>query len=159
VGWRDGVAVHGLRPDGTAEEVGFRDPLPQQLQGFLFVPLGAFVGMALQGTFLVQNPGTVAMPFAAAALGGSIGALIRCRNSVRLTPEGLVVTRFGSGSCLAWSQIEGFTVRRVLGSRVVLVHRADGRKTKLPVPIGGFLGDRNFDRKYHTIGQWWLNRR
>jgi hypothetical protein len=26
----------------------------------------------------------------------------------------------------------------------------------LAAPIGGFLGDRDFDRKYHTIGQWWL---
>ena len=60
---------------------------------------------------------------------------------------------------IRWSDVRAVTTEKKLGTRYVILHQAD-RRTRLRAPITGFLiTDRDFDAKYHTIGQWWLAHR
>lgn len=60
---------------------------------------------------------------------------------------------------IRWSDVRAVTTEKTLGTRSVILYQAD-RRTRLRAPITGFLiRDRDFERKYHTIGQWWLDHR
>ncbi|WP_392964827.1 hypothetical protein [Streptomyces sp. LN245] len=59
-----------------------------------------------------------------------------------------------------WASVQSVRVEHVMGGRVVALYEAGGRRTRLRAPITGFLQrDRNFEEKFHVIGQWWLAHR
>jgi hypothetical protein len=156
--WRDGVTIRATAVDGSVESIRFRHPMWQRLWPVLCVPVSVLFGAAASGVLLISpdRPNAVLGPMVMAMVGSTIGALSNRNRGVVLTPAALVVERLGGRRTIPWSEIEGFTIREILGSRQVVVHRVKGRRLTLAAPIGGFLGDRDFDRKYHTIGQWWL---
>jgi hypothetical protein len=156
--WRDGVTIRGTAPDGSVESIRFRQPRRQLLLGLLFVPIGMlFGGLASRTLFSVaDHPVAFFAPASGILVAGLVAGAAHETGGVSLTRDALVLHRMGVRRTVPWHEIEGFTIREVLGSKQVVVHRVRGRRLTLPAPIGGFLGDRDFDRKYHTIGQWWL---
>ena len=159
--WASGVIIRGARPDGSVEQIRFQPTLRSRV-----IPmLGAVVGV-LMGTLmfmLTQHVGPSSIPLGQDMLGpmlaGVFGAGIVApfnNSGVVLTPATLTAKRFGRGDVtLPWTAIEGFTLRRVMGTTVVVVHCSDHRRIRLHAPTGGFLGDPAFEAKYHTIGIWW----
>jgi hypothetical protein len=98
-------------------------------------------------------------PFLVMALTGLVCGQVMGRGfGVTLTSEALI----SHGLCrrvLPWSEITGITRGSRMGTRRVEVHLCDGRTVRLRAPLGGFPWDPDFERKFHTIGQWWLARR
>jgi hypothetical protein len=79
--------------------------------------------------------------------------------SLTLTPDALV-TRNLSRRVIPWSAIGWITTESQLGTKCVVVFEQSGRRTRLRVPATGFLfWDRDFDAKFHTIGDWYLAHR
>ncbi len=162
VSWASGVTIRGVRPDGSAEQIRFRPILRTRLLPLLATPLGVLLGVLMS---LLTSPGdaSAVLPLwnlLRSVLAGLVGAgLVSLLNNqgVTLRPDALVVHRFGRARVtVPWTAIDGFTVRDVLSARQIVVHRSDGRRVHLRNPIGGFLGDPEFEAKYHTIGTWWL---
>lgn len=61
---------------------------------------------------------------------------------------------------IPWSDIQAIQIESLLGSRMVVIHEAGGRRTRLRAPITGLLSwDRGFEGKFHAIGRWWLDHR
>jgi hypothetical protein len=59
-----------------------------------------------------------------------------------------------------WASVQSVRVEQVMGGRVVVLYEAGGRRTRLRAPATGFLQrDRDFEEKFHVIGQWWLAHR
>ncbi|MFJ7969162.1 hypothetical protein [Streptomyces sp. NPDC096324] len=59
-----------------------------------------------------------------------------------------------------WTSVQSVRIEHVAGGRVVVLYEADGRRTRLRAPVTGFLQrDRDFEEKFHVIGQWWLAHR
>lgn len=59
-----------------------------------------------------------------------------------------------------WASVQSVRVEQVMGGRVVVLYEAGGRRTRLRAPFTGFLQrDRDFEEKFHVIGQWWLAHR
>ena len=158
MGWKDGVAIQGTALDGSVESIRFRHPLRQRLIVLLAVPVGMFFGGLASGALstVADHPVALLGPVVGVTAGGLVAFGLNGTRGVSLTRDALVIERMGSRRAIAWSVIQGFTFRELPGSKQIVVHRAKGGRVRLPAPIGGFLGDRDFDRKYHTIGQWWL---
>ncbi|MEY9836170.1 hypothetical protein [Streptacidiphilus sp. EB103A] len=156
--WKDGVTIRGAAVDGSVESIRFRQPLRQLLLGLLFVPIGMLFGGLASGSLftVVAHPAAFFAPAIGVPVVGLVGFVVNGTRAVSLTRDALVVERIGGHRTIPWSEIEGFTIRELLGAKQIMVHRVKGRRVRLGAPIGGFLGDRDFDRKYHTIGQWWL---
>jgi hypothetical protein len=162
VSWASGVTIGGIRPDGSAEQIRFRPTLRTRLLPLLAIPLGVLLG-TLMALLTSHGDASAVLPLrnllqpVLAGL-GTTGLLSLLDNrGVTLRPDALVVHRFGRFRLtVPWTAIEGFTIRDVLSTQQIVVHRADGRRIRLRGPIGGFLGDPEFQAKYHTIGTWWL---
>lgn len=78
---------------------------------------------------------------------------------VTLTPSAAVVHRWRRRT-IPWSDIQAIRIDSSHGVRVVVIHEADGRRTRLRAPITGILNwDRGFEEKSKVIGGWWLEHR
>lgn len=156
--WKDGVTIRGTAPDGSVESIRFRQPMWQQLTVLLAMPIGALLGGLASGSLFTvkDHPAAFFAPAIGIPVAGLVGFVVNGARRVSLTRDALVVERVGGHRTIPWSEIEGFTIREFMGAQLIVVHRFKGRRVRLAVPSGGFLGDRDFDRKYHTIGQWWL---
>jgi hypothetical protein len=61
---------------------------------------------------------------------------------------------------IQWSNVQAICVEGFHGAQTVVIYEAGGRRTRLRVPITGFLcWDRGFEEKFHTIGKWWKDHR
>lgn len=78
---------------------------------------------------------------------------------ITLTPSAAVVRNLRRRT-IPWVSVQSVRVERIMGGRFVALYEADGRRTRLRAPMTGFLQrDRDFERKFHTVGQWWLAHR
>nr|WSY53555.1 hypothetical protein OG999_27815 [Streptomyces sp. NBC_00886] len=78
---------------------------------------------------------------------------------ITLTPSAAVVRNLRRRT-IPWADIQGVQIESILGTRSVVLHEADGRRTRLRAPFTGFLAwDRHFEEKFHVIGRWWLDHR
>jgi hypothetical protein len=78
---------------------------------------------------------------------------------VTLTPSAALVRNLRRRT-IPWASVQSVRVEQVMGTRLVALYQADGRRTRLRAPITGLLqGDRDFEAKFHVIGQWWLAHR
>ena len=60
---------------------------------------------------------------------------------------------------IRWSDVRAVDVETVFGTRLVVLHEANGY-TRLRAPRSGFLSlDRGFEEKYDIIERWWLTHR
>lgn len=88
-----------------------------------------------------------------------LGAVFPSRFGVTLTPSGAVVHNLRRRT-IPWADIQAVRIESVLGTRSVVLHVADGRRTELSAPRSGFLAwDRHFEEKFHVIGDWWMTHR
>ena len=61
---------------------------------------------------------------------------------------------------IMWAQVRYIRIEPWMGNRTIVIYEEGGRRTRLRAPISGFLyGDRRFEEKYRTIGQWYLDHR
>jgi len=158
--WGDGVAVRGTQlDDGYAETIRFRQTPFQSAQPMLAIFAVIFVFF---GSESLSDPVTRQMLLGPIwfmpCTGATIGLIVSRGFGVTLTPDALV-SHGMRRRVLPWSEITGITKDNLLGTRRVVVHLRDGRTVRLRAPIGGFPWDPDFERKFHTIGQWWLARR
>jgi len=87
--------------------------------------------------------------------GAGTAAIFRWQG-VTVSREALTV-HGPSGRVIPWRDIQGNSLERQLGGAIVVVDESSGRRTRLPAPITGPLsGDRGFEAKYRTIGEWYL---
>ena len=78
---------------------------------------------------------------------------------VTLTPSGAVVHNLRRRT-IPWADIQAIGIESVLGTRSIVLHETNGRRTELSAPRSGFLAwDRHFEEKFHVIGEWWMNHR
>lgn len=160
--WASGVTVRGIRPDGSAEQIRFSPTLRNRLLQLLGVPLGVLLGalmvlLTAHGDTSSLRPWRDILQPILAGLGGAGLMSLFSNQGVTLRPDALVMHRFGSSRVtVPWPAIVGLTLRDFPGSRQIVIHRSDGRRTTLRAPTGGFLGDKEFEARYHTIGTWWL---
>ncbi|MCP3819298.1 hypothetical protein NLX86_14660 [Streptomyces sp. A3M-1-3] len=78
---------------------------------------------------------------------------------ITLTTSAAVVHNFRR-RVIPWSDVQAIRIEPLMGSRTVVLHEANGRRTRLRAPMTGFLSwDRRFEEKFHTIGRWWLDHR
>jgi hypothetical protein len=161
VSYADGVTIGGVGADGSVDWIRFRLPLRTRLIQLAMLPPSFLLGRLL---FLVVSPEQassfqigrdILLPLLAGLVGGA-AALLAKPTGVTLTPAALVVHRAARAPLsVPWGRIGGLTLRQALGSTQIVVHRSDARSLRLQAPVGGFLGDPAFDRKYRTISTWW----
>ncbi|MGW3913013.1 hypothetical protein ACWEBX_16040 [Streptomyces sp. NPDC005070] len=78
---------------------------------------------------------------------------------ITLTPSAALVRNLRRRT-VPWASVQSVRVEQVMGGRVVVLYEAGGRRTRLRAPVTGFLQrDRDFEEKFHVIGQWWLAHR
>jgi hypothetical protein len=90
--------------------------------------------------------------FLAAVVCGIIGP----EDYIALTPEALVIHRFGK-RVIEWREIADISVVNNFGIRSVVVRKANGKRVGLRVPVS--LLDRRFDEKVRAMRAFWLGRR
>ena len=58
---------------------------------------------------------------------------------------------------IPWSKITGVGQQNVFGADRIVLWVEDGRTVRTRAPYAAFgIGYNAFQRKFHTIGQWWL---
>lgn len=105
--------------------------------------------------------GGIATGVAALALAAVLVAtfFVAGRYGVTLTP-GYLVVRGLRRRVIAWDEIRDITAANVVSSKRVAVHLADGSTTRPLAPLHNWVQpDREFDRKFSTIYDWWLGAR
>jgi hypothetical protein len=146
-----------MRPEGRdqAPVLKLRPAMSQRLWG-LIGPLAAALGMLaawIGGGHLM--PGTLLLVVANGAIASCLSVLLTRNFGVDLTPESIRVRGLRRRT-IAWSSIRGIRTERRGGLRGIVLCECDGRRTRLPAPISGFLRwDRRFERKLRTIERHW----
>jgi hypothetical protein len=153
--WWDGVTVDRPRPDGTVEEIRFRQTGGQQLQSA--IPMLLVLAAEL-GVFSHRDPDVLRVfwPFPLIYL--TVTLLGTRGYGVELTEESLVMRGLRTRE-IPWTSIRDITVTSMLGTKQVQLWMDDGKTTKLRAPISGFPYDPRFDRKLSTLLTWWQMRR
>ncbi|MBR7835668.1 hypothetical protein KDL01_20500 [Actinospica durhamensis] len=77
-----------------------------------------------------------------------------------LTPYEMIAWHGPRRRRIAWDDVEYIEIQKRFGSRVIAIYQRNGRRTQLRAPVTGFLNwDKQFEEKFHAIGQWWLEHR
>ena len=105
--------------------------------------------------------------FVPVALAGPlVGLLIATGANILIGSPGLVLTPWTAEvtklrqRIVWWPDVREIRVERHQLMRTIVLYEHNGQRTRLRVPITGFLAwDRHFEEKYHTIGHWWLEHR
>ncbi|MFJ3422224.1 hypothetical protein ACIPN8_38535 [Streptomyces sp. NPDC086082] len=88
-----------------------------------------------------------------------LGTLVPSRLGITLTRSAIVVHTFRRRT-IPWSDIQDMKIETTLGSRTVVLHETNGRRTELGVPTTGFLvRDSRFEEKFRTIEACWTTHR
>ncbi|MFE1286841.1 hypothetical protein [Streptomyces sp. NPDC058751] len=139
--------------DGIRFRLGIRQCLLPVTPVFLSLGLNSLnpAGRAAFGPWFL-------VPWAASALLATVVS-VTVPFGITLTPSAAVVRNLRRRT-IPWASVQSVRVEQIMGSRFVALYEADGRRTRLRAPMTGFLQrDRDFEVKFHTIGQWWLAHR
>ncbi|WP_234477669.1 hypothetical protein [Streptomyces sp. MBT65] len=121
----------------------------------------AVVGAGLLVTSLTGPPPPDALTASLTICFGLLvlGILLPAYFGVTLTESAAVVRNLRRRT-IPWADIQSIQIESIVGTRTVVLHEANGRRTRLRAPSTGFLAwDRRFEEKFHVIGQWWLTHR
>ncbi|MFD4556001.1 hypothetical protein ACFWP5_17060 [Streptomyces sp. NPDC058469] len=89
----------------------------------------------------------------------ALATLLPAYFGITLTPSAAVVRNVRRRT-IPWSDIQAIQIESTLGTKSIVLHEANGRRTRLRAPTTGFpVWDRHFEEKFHTIGTWWLTHR
>lgn len=94
-----------------------------------------------------------------ALVGLPLASITRLQMSVTLTPDALIHRRLRRRQ-IPWTNISQISTQSLMGGRSVVVYEHSGRRTRLGVPVTGLMyWDRDFDAKFHAIGEWFMAHR
>ena len=79
---------------------------------------------------------------------------------ITLTADEAIVHR-GRRRRIRWRDVQFIQIEKsTWNSRVIVIYEASGRRTRLRAPISNPpFRDKDFERKFHVIGEWWLEHR
>jgi hypothetical protein len=132
--------------------LGYRATLTQKLQFGLF----AFVVVGTENAIMSGGRGDFWVGPLVFAVMFTLSSLLPTRSGTVITREGVTVRTLFRRT-VSWAEIESVSQERRLGgvSRVILLHEAGGRTTRLQgLSAGPLAWDPDFDAKYRTISGW-----
>jgi hypothetical protein len=138
------------KPD--AMSIRFRPPLWPQL--FILLPglasgLHIMLVLHIEVGFLIP---WIALLVLTCALGRWFGITLTTTDAVlySLRPRRI-----------PWTSIQAVTQEHVIGTRQVALWTDTGQRIALRAPIVAWpgVGNKQFDKHFHTIGRWWLEHR
>ncbi|MFE2533310.1 hypothetical protein [Streptomyces sp. NPDC059371] len=134
------------------EEIRFRLGIRQCVPPLLLMTVCVWSGTVLRA---VADVGLSAFDVWALVLWIVLVASVVSPFGTTLTPSAARVRDLRRRT-VPWASVQSVRVERVMGGRVVVLYEAGGHRTRLRAPMTAFLqGDRDFDEKFHVIGQWW----
>ncbi len=156
----NGVAVVDRSPEGTRpqDKVRYCATVWQRITPVL--PLTvlsvALIITSLNGTWPPDTASALVMLWIGVLI---LGGLLPSYFGITLTPSAAVVRNMRRRT-IPWADIQGIQIESVMGTRMIVLYEANGRRTRLRAPSTGFLAwDRRFEEKFHVMGQWWLTHR
>jgi hypothetical protein len=133
--------------------LGYRATLAQKLQYGLFV----FVVVGTENAIINGGRRDFWVGPLVFTVVFTLSSFLPTRPGTEITREGVTVRTLFRRT-VSWAEIESVTQERRLGgaSRVVLLHEAGGRTTRLQgLSAGPLAWDPDFDAKYRTVTHWW----
>lgn len=139
--------------------VEFKQTIMQRIAPVLGGLIGTGVVELLAAARGVSSAAPPAFFLAGLTIGSVVAAPFGGRFGVVLTPWTAEVNGLRR-RVIWWPDVQMIRVERRTLMRTVVIYEYSGRRTRLRVPITGFLAwDGRFEEKYHAIGRWWLDHR